>query len=156
GLTKLRRTYEGDPTKVRHLDDILTKTAGALQRAREGSTNGQKAVALREQFDRHLVYAIRQRTYLDAGKTDFCFFFVPDWARRILFNKSAYAVSSKRPAGYVSASRLTLAEHARMQKKADRIRPEQEKLRKNLEEGGSIPRTFSRYGRFAAIQTDDD
>jgi hypothetical protein len=153
GLARLRRTYEGDADKLRSLDTILKEVDGAVQLGREGSENGQKVIALRQAFADYLVYAVRQRNYLNVGQNDVCHFFVFDWARRILSGKESYAVRSRGRGPFTPALSLTPAEHARMQKKVNHIAQAQEAERAR---GRAVRSAFPDYPKFANIRTSPD
>jgi hypothetical protein len=120
GLAKLRRTYAGSDVKLRALDEVLKSIPGLAQQAREGDDNGQVIIRLRTDYRAYLFYAVRQMNYIDVGQFAVCNAFVIDWGRRLLSGKETYAHSKKRDA-YAIGTTLGLAEHARMQKKVDRV-----------------------------------
>jgi hypothetical protein len=97
GLIRLRRTYDGNPAKVAHLDKFLKDLVpeGFIRGLNENSEKMKKLVDLRTRHGRYMLYSFRQRDYLKEGQTDICEGLVVQWARRILFGAKSYATSKK-------------------------------------------------------------
>jgi hypothetical protein len=153
GLAQLRRTYEGAPDKVRTLDKVLESVEGLAPMAREAGNRGRIVVRLRERYREYLVYAIRQRNYLDVNQGDVCHAFVIDWGRRILFGtgKASYADRQKYGTTFEAKTSLSLAEHARMQRKVNRVADLQEEERRRLARKEGLRTSFEGVQKFSRV-----
>jgi hypothetical protein len=151
GLAQLRTTYAGAADKVRALDKVLKSVEGVAPLVREAGDKGEIVVNLRRDYQRHLVYAIRQRNYLDVNQGDVCHAFVIDWGRRVLAGKASYAASRKHPT-FAAATSLSRAEHVRMQKKVDRVAVQQEVERARLAQGDDVRTSFPPHEKFGSVR----
>ena len=152
GLVRLRTTYSDTPAKVQALDEALKTVRGLAPLARDRTGKGEVVVKLRERHRRNLVYAVRQRNYLDVGQADVCHSFVIDWGRRILASKLSYGQSKKSPGGYEPAAELSRSEHVRLQKKVDRVVALQAEEQARLSRHESPRRAFPAGTKFGRVQ----
>jgi hypothetical protein len=150
GLVRLRRTYEGTPDKAQALDKVLKSVDGAVSLAREGGSKGAIVVSLRRKYERHLIYAVRQRNYLDVNQDDVCHAFVIDWGRRILAGKASYAVRGNHTT-FAGARSLSRAEHVRMQKMVNRVAVLQGEERARLSRGERLRTSFPDDPKFGSV-----
>jgi hypothetical protein len=151
GLLRLRTTYSGTAAKVQALDGVLKAVGGLVPMARESTGKGETVVRLRTTYLHNLVYAVRQRTYLEPGQADVCHAFVIDWGRRLLESKPSYGDSRKREGAYTPAATLSRAEHVRMQKKMERVSALQAEEKVRVDKGERPRRSFPGHAKFGHV-----
>jgi hypothetical protein len=149
GLIRLRRTYDGNPAKVAHLDKILKDLVaeGFTRGLNENSESMKKLVDFRTKHVRYMLYSFRQRDYLKKDQPDVCEGLVVQWARRILFGAKSYSISKNEVERYTKKER--------MQKQVTHASRLQEAMAR-LPSGGRNPSAFRGNPRFGGIGYHDN